>query len=107
MGELQEMGIGSHKADPGKRRVAPRKPLEEPVDEQVHLDADGRGAISVANLPSILRAERDQSARYGGPKQLAGEVVSGQTREGSAPGAGSGTFDWHPLPSPAGSKTSV
>ena len=104
---MQELGIGSHEADPGKRRVAPRKPLEEPVDEQVRLDADGRGAISVANLPSILRAERDQSAMYGGPKQLAGEVVLGQAREGSAPGAGSGTCDWYPLPFPEGSKASV
>ena len=62
MGELQELGIGSHEADPGKRRVAPRKPLEEPLEGQVRLDADGRGAISVAYLPSILRAEHDQSA---------------------------------------------
>ena len=72
MGELLELGIGSHEADPGKRRVAPRKPLEEPFDGQVRLDADGMGAISVANLPSILRAEHDKSAMYGGPKQHAG-----------------------------------
>ena len=107
MGELQVLGIGSHEADPGKSRVAPRKPPEEPVDEQGHLDADGRGAICATKLPSTLRAEREQCAMCGGPKQLAGEVVSGQAREGSAPGAGSGTCDWYPLPFPEGSKASV
>ena len=104
---MQALGIGSHEEDPGKRRVAPRRPLVEPFDGQVRLDADGMGAISAANVPYTLRAKYDQSAMYVGPKQPAEElVVSGQSREGSAPGAYSGTFDWHLLPSPAGSRTS-
>ena len=91
MGELQVLGIGSHEADPGKRRVAPRKPPEEPVDEQGRLDADGRGAICATKLPSTFRAQRERSAMRGGPKQLAGEIASGRAREGSAPG-GVGCF---------------
>ena len=77
------------------------------MDEQGRLGADGRGAICATKLSSTFRAQREQSAMYGGPKQLAGEIVSGRAWEGSAPGAGSGTFDWYPLPRLEGSKTSV
>ena len=104
---MQALGIGSHEEDPGKRRVAPCRPLVEPFDGQVRLDADGMGAISAANVPYVLRAKYGQSAMYFGPRQPAEEPVeSGQSRRGSAPGADSGTFDWHLLPSPAGSRTS-
>ena len=105
MGELQELGIGSHEADPGKRWAAPRKPPEEPVDEQGRLGADGKGASCATKLPCTFRAQREQSAMRGGPKQLAGEIVSGRAREGSAPGAGSGTCDWYLWPRPEASKT--
>ena len=75
------------------------------MDEQGRLGADGRGAICATKLPCTFRAQREQSAMRGGPKQLAGEIVSGRAREGSAPGAGSGTCDWYPWPRPEVSKT--
>ena len=81
---------------------------DEPLsfEEQGRLDADGLGAISVANVPFVLRTKYGQGAMYFGPRQRADEPAgSGQSDKGSAAGAGSGTFDWELLPSPAGSRT--
>ena len=76
-------------------------------DEQGRLDAEGMGAIGPADVPYVLRTKYGQHAMYVGPRQPAeGQEESGQSRGGSEHGAGSGTFDWHLLPSPAGSRTS-
>ena len=75
-------------------------------DEQGRLDAEGMGAIGPAEVPYVLRTKYGQHAMYFGPRQPAeGQEESGQSRGGSEHGAGSGTFDWHLLPSPAGSRT--
>ena len=75
-------------------------------DEQGRLDAEGVGAIGSADVPYVLLTKYGQHAMYFGPRQpVEGQEVPGQSRGGSEHGAGSGTFDWHLLPSPAGSRT--
>ena len=74
-------------------------------DEQGRLDAEGLGAIASEDVPYVLLTKYGRRAMYFGPRQpVGGQEVPGQTGGGSEHGAGSGTFDWDLLPSPAGSR---
>ena len=57
------------------------------------------------DVPYVLLARYGRGAMYFGPRQPAeGQGALGQTGGASDHGAGSGTFDWDLLPSPAGSR---
>ena len=74
-------------------------------DEQGRLDAEGVGAMAPEDVPYVLLTRYGRGAMYFGPRQPAeGQEVLGQAGGGSDHGAGSGTFDWDLLPSPAGSR---
>ena len=74
-------------------------------DEQGRLDAEGVGAMASEDVPYVLLARYGRGAMYFGPRQPAeGQGALGQTGGASDHGAGSGTFDWDLLPSPAGSR---
>ena len=74
-------------------------------DEQGRLDAEGVGAIGSTDVPYVLLTKYGRHAMSFGPRQpVGGQEVPGQTGGDSDHGAGSGTFDWDLLPSPAGSR---